>query len=146
MDPLPDKESGKVLLEVEKMYLKEKKIITNVIRFGGLIGADRHPARFLSGKSGITGAKNPVNLIHLKDCIGIIKKMIKLELKQQIYNACMPEHPLKKDFYIRAANTHNLAVPQFLDETEGKYKIVDSAKLIRDTGYEFKYKNPFECL
>ena len=142
----PEKESGKVLLQAEQIFLKNDSFDTNIIRFGGLIGGSRKPGRFLAGKKNISNANAPVNLIHLDDCIGIIANLIQSDSKGEIYNACMPEQPSKIDFYTKAAEKNGFPLPHFdLNSNEG-YKIVDSSKIISKLKYSFKYKNPVDCL
>ena len=117
---------------------------TTILRFGGLIGADRNPARFLL-KSAQPVANAPVNLIHQDDCIGIITTILEQNLWGEILNACCPEHPLKKDFYGKAAQISGLPVPGISDQDEA-YKIVDSSKLKRLLKYKFKYQSPMDYL
>jgi hypothetical protein len=114
------------------------------VRFGGLIGADRNPARFLL-KSTQPIANAPVNLIHQDDCIGILSAIVEHELWGETLNACCPEHPMKKDFYEKAARISGLAEPVISAET-GPYKTIDSSKLIRLLNYQFKYQSPMDYL
>jgi len=140
----PDKESGKALLLAEYILNKEKDFKTTNLRFGGLIGADRNPARFLI-KSARPVANIPVNLIHQEDCIGIISAIIEQDLWGETLNACCPEHPLKKDFYGKAAHLYGLPEPLISEEKES-YKIVDSSKLIRLLNYQYIYNSPLDYL
>lgn len=140
----PDKESGKACLLAENLLNDQSDFKTTVLRFGGLIGADRNPARFLL-KSTHSVANTPVNLIHLDDCIGIIEAIIDRELWGETLNACCPEHPLKKDFYGKAAQISGLPKPLISDQKEA-HKIVDSSKLIRRLNYQFIYKSPMDYL
>ena len=140
----PDKASGKALVVAENLLRNLIDFETTIIRFGGLIGADRNPARFLL-KSGVPVANVPVNLIHQDDCIGIIAAIINQELWGETLNACCPEHPMKRDFYGRAAEISGLPVPDISDVDED-YKIVDSSKLKRLLKYKFKYKSPLNYL
>ena len=48
--PLPDSESGKQLLVSERLLKSNPNFKTTIIRFGGLIGVDRHPIIFLAGR------------------------------------------------------------------------------------------------
>jgi nucleoside-diphosphate-sugar epimerase len=140
----PDKESGKALLLAENLLNREKDFKTTHLRFGGLIGADRNPARFLM-KSARPVANIPVNLIHQDDCIGIISAIIEQELWGETLNACCPEHPFKRDFYGKAALLSGLPEPLISDQKEF-YKIVDSSKVIRLLSYRFIYKSPMDYL
>lgn len=140
----PDKASGKALVLAENLLKNLIDFETTILRFGGLIGADRNPARFLL-KSAQPVANAPVNLIHQDDCIGIITTILEQNLWGEILNACCPEHPLKKDFYGKAAQISGLPVPGISDQDEA-YKIVDSSKLKRLLKYKFKYQSPMDYL
>ncbi len=140
----PDKGSGKALLLAENLLNSLTDFKTTILRFGGLIGADRNPARFLL-KAQRPVANTPVNLIHRDDCIGIIVAVLEQELWGETLNACCPEHPLKKDFYGRAARISGLPAPLVSDQAEA-YKIIDSSKLIRMLGYAFIYPSPTDYL
>ena len=142
--PTPDKESGKACLLAEQLLKDFTDFKTTILRFGGLIGAERNPARFLL-KSAPPVANIPVNLIHQDDCIGIISVILEQEIWGATLNACCPDHPLKKDFYGKAARISELPEPIFSDEVES-FKIVDSSKLQRLLKYKFKYSSPMEYL
>lgn len=141
---VPDKESGRALLLAENLLNNLTDFQTTILRFGGLIGADRNPARFLQ-KSTVPVPNSPVNLIHQDDCIGIISAIIEQDLWGETLNASSPEHPLKKDFYSRAAQISGLPEPLISEKPEA-YKIVDSSKLIRLLNYRFKYPSPIDYL
>lgn len=140
----PQKDSGKALILAENLLIDQPEFKTTVIRFGGLIGADRNPARFLQ-KNGKPVANVPLNLIHQDDCIGIISGIIEKDLWGEILNACSPEHPYKKEFYGKAAEISGMSAPEFTD-LNGEFKLVDSSKLIRLLDYSFIYKSPLDYL
>ncbi|MFB6305982.1 MAG: SDR family NAD(P)-dependent oxidoreductase, partial [Flavobacteriales bacterium] len=50
----PEKESGKALLNAEQLLNQETQWQTTVLRFCGLIGHNRHPGRFLTGKKSLS--------------------------------------------------------------------------------------------
>ena len=139
---VPEKGSGKALFLAENLLKSQSDFKTTILRFGGLIGADRNPARFLL-KSSLPVVNTPVNLIHQDDCIRIISAILEQELWGETLNACSPEHPMKKDFYSEAARISGLPEPKFSDHAKA-YKIVDSSKLIRLLNYEFIYSNPID--
>ncbi len=142
---LPEKPSGKALVMAELLLTQNRNFKTTVLRFGGLIGADRNPARFLSRKvDAVSGAK-PVNLIHQDDCIGIILKIINQEAWGETFNACCPVHPSRQDFYERASEVSGIPAPEFSDE-KVPFKLVDSSKLIHVLNYEFKFPSPLDYL
>jgi nucleoside-diphosphate-sugar epimerase len=67
----PATESGKQLLETEQLLQSNINFKTTILRFGGLIGEDRHPVKFLAGRENLENPNAPINLIHQEDCIGI---------------------------------------------------------------------------
>ena len=140
----PDKASGKALFAAENLLKNLTDFETTIIRFGGLIGADRNPARFLL-KSDRPVPNVPVNLIHQDDCIGIILAILEQDLWGETLNACCPEHPLKRDFYGKASQISGLPTPIISDQPEA-YKIIDSSKLQRLLKYKFKYQSPMDYL
>lgn len=140
----PEKPAGRALLKAEKMLFNVPGVQTTVVRLGGLIGADRNPARFLAGKKNIPGS-SPVNLIHRNDAVNIIAEIIEREIWGEVFNASSPEHPTKREFYSKAAKIAELPIPGFTDATEN-YKIVNSDKLIGTLGYKFEYPSPMVYL
>jgi len=140
----PDKPVGYALLDAENILLGLNGINTSVVRFGGLIGSNRNPAKYLAHKKDVP-ADAPVNLIHRKDCVKILSEIIGQEKWGEVFNACSPQHPTKREFYSKAAQISNLPVPGFTNDT-GNYKIVNSEKLIQQLGYNFYYPNPMNYL
>ncbi len=139
----PGQDSGKALLIAEGLMRANIFFRTTIIRFGGLLGPDRHPGKFLAGKKNISGADSKVNLIHLDDCIEIITQLISKNLWGEIFNAAADEHPTKKELYTKAAQRLNLEPPAFSDKKEN-YKIVSSEKLKLMLNYKFIFPNPIE--
>lgn len=146
--PNAQSESGKQLLETEQFLQNNKNFQTTVIRFGGLIGEDRHPIRFLAGRKNIENPDAPINLIHQLDCIGIIELIIKKglrqaqsdrELKTETFNAVAPFHPTRKDYYTQKAIALNLALPEFEQSKPSVGKIISSEKV--ESVLEYKFKN-----
>lgn len=107
----PTTASGRQLLASENIFTKDKDLHTTIIRFGGLIGADRHPVNHLSGKTNLSNGNDPVNLIHLNDCIGIIKTVINENFKHNVLNGVYPLHPTKEEYYTSEAIKKGLLPP-----------------------------------
>jgi nucleoside-diphosphate-sugar epimerase len=137
----PETESGKALKKVEGLLFADSSFDKTIIRFGGLIDNDRNPVKYFTGRKNISGGNIPVNLIHRKDCINIIYRIVNQNKWNEIFNACADLHPTKKEFYTTAAEKFNLQKPEFID-TEDCYKIVKSDKLKNQLGYNFVYPNP----
>lgn len=119
---------------------------TTVIRFGGLVGPSRHPGRFLAGKKDLSGKNTPVNIIHQRDCIGIMKSIIGKQVWGEVFNACADEHPTREVFYTQASAALNLEPPQFVDGDSSPYKIVSSEKVKQRLAYTFVYANPIAMI
>lgn len=126
--PQPDSESGRALLQAESIIRDTDEYCVSVVRFGGLIGPGRNPGRFFAGKSDVPNGLAPVNLIHQKDCVGVVEAIIDQDAFGHIFNVCSEEHPAKMDFYMEAARSSGLQIPQFTKELK-QWKIVRSIKL-----------------
>jgi nucleoside-diphosphate-sugar epimerase len=140
------KGSGKALKIAENMLLEQSAFVTSVLRFGGLVGYDRLPGRYLASKKDVPNADAPVNLIHRDDCVEIIYQLISQEIWGEVFNACADEHPLRKDYYRQAALQVGLEPPVFSSQGSNTYKIVNSDKLKRSLNYTFKYPDPIKML
>ncbi|MBM3162161.1 MAG: SDR family oxidoreductase, partial [Chlorobi bacterium] len=134
----PESPSGQALLHAEEMLLQETGFQTTVLRFGGLTGYDRNPVAYLGRMKEITNPLQPMNLIHRDDCVRIIMEIIRLGQWGEVFNACSPQHPLRRDYYARAAETAGIPLPPFPEPGEhGVFKLVSSRKLEGALGYTF---------
>jgi nucleoside-diphosphate-sugar epimerase len=135
---LPETEGGKQLLLAENILKSNLKFNTTVLRFGGLIGENRHPIRFLAGRKNIENPESPVNLIHQDDCIAIILQIIDHNIWDETFNAAAPFHEKRKDYYTKKAIEFGLQLPEFNYEKKSIGKTIDSNKLIQLLDFEFK--------
>ena len=135
--PQPDTESGKQLLAVEALLQKNPKIKTTILRFGGLIGEDRNPIRFLAGKQNLENPETCINFIHQEDCIGIILKIIATDSWNEIYNGVSPFHPTRETYYTQKAKELSLPLPQFDTFKLSNKKLILSEKIETVLGYSF---------
>ena len=139
--PNPDTESGKQLAITETLLQSNPHFKTTVIRFGGLLGDDRHPAKFLAGKTNVENPDAPVNMIEREDCIGIIEEILKQVQHDnwgETFNAVAPQHPTRKAYYHKKAEIFNLPLPTFAEDSESKGKIISSEKVETILGYSFQ--------
>ncbi|TCN61310.1 SDR family oxidoreductase [Flavobacterium circumlabens] len=139
--PNPDTESGKQLLSAEALLQKNKQFETTILRFGGLIGEDRHPVKTLSGKENLENPDAPVNLIHQTDCIGLIYEILYQSKWGEIFNAVAPFHPTREMYYTEKATALNLPLPKFSPEQSQIKRIVSSEKIETSLKYQFDLKN-----
>ncbi|NNF19712.1 MAG: SDR family oxidoreductase [Flavobacteriaceae bacterium] len=110
---MPNTESGRHLLASEQLFSQDPGLHTTVIRFGGLIGGDRHPVSHLSGKTDLRNGQHPVNLIHQTDAISLVRIIIEKEYWNAIVNGVAPEHPEKQDYYRSEALKRGLTPPDY---------------------------------
>lgn len=142
--PNPNTESGKQLAQAENLLQGNPNFKTTVIRFGGLIGKDRHPIHFLAGRKNIENPEAPINLIHQIDCIGIIEKILRQAQNDNwdwndTFNAVAPFHPTRKAYYTQKAMELHLPLPEF-DETKisvGKTILSDKLENV----FDYKFQN-----
>lgn len=135
--PNPETESGKQLLLAEALLQNNPNFETTILRFGGLIGEDRHPIKFLAGKENIENPDAPVNLIHQKDCISIIEAIINQSTWNEVFNAVAPFHPTREEYYTQKAKDLNLVLPQFIPKKSNIKKTISNEKIERVLAYKF---------
>jgi len=140
--PNSNTENGKQLIATELLLQSNNNFQTTIVRFGGLIGNDRHPITFLSGRKNIENPNAPINLIHQEDCINIILKIVcHTELDEvwnETFNAVAPYHPTRKEYYTQKAIEHNLPLPEFNESNPSFGKTIFSEKVANILVYKFK--------
>lgn len=141
--PNPDSESGRQLLAAEKILQSNSYFKTTVVRFGGLIGDDRHPIKFLAGKKNIENPNAPINMIHQEDCIGIIEAILRQAQNDNLewnetFNAVAPFHPSRKEYYTQKGIDFGLPLPEFDEKKPSVGKLILSTKIEEVLGYTFK--------
>ncbi|MEN9322723.1 MAG: Protein YeeZ [Bacteroidota bacterium] len=125
------------LVLAENLFLSADFCQATVIRFGGLIGPDRHPARFLAGRTQLENPEAPVNLIHQVDSLAILYNCIQLPFQNEVYNAVAPYHPSRVVYYTHMAREFHLPIPEFDFSKASVGKTVSSEKLITQLDYTF---------
>jgi nucleoside-diphosphate-sugar epimerase len=133
----PDTEGGRQLVEVEQLLQKNTAFKTTILRFGGLIGKDRNPVKFLAGRENIENPAAPINLIHQDDCIGIILKILGTNSWENTFNAVSPFHPTREIYYTQKAIAMDLALPKFNPSKPSVGKTIGSDKVISVLKYTF---------
>lgn len=140
-EPKPETIAGKQLRQVEELFIHSDELQTTVVRFGGLYGGSRKPARYLAGRKELRDGDAPVNLINRQDCIKILTEIVKQDAFGTVFNAVNPHHPKKADFYIQKTQEMALEPPTFAENDPNEiFKQVDSENLKKVLGYEFKSK------
>ena len=132
----PDSRNGTEILKTENLVKSENNTI---IRFGGLISEDRNPLKYLIQKNEILNPDAPINYIHLKDCIGIISKVIFENKWGKTYSAVAPFHPTKKEYYDNLCEINNIKKLKFSNTKTVINKEVNDNKILSELKYDFKY-------
>lgn len=129
---------GKQLIEAENKILKlsSKTRTIQVLRLGGLVGGERHPAKFLSGQTEVKSPQAPVNLISRVDAINLILALFEHK-KSGIFHGVYPNYPTRRVFYSRAFNKMNLKEASFKDDDQNKGKKISSLKTSSELNFSF---------
>ncbi len=136
-EPRPKSDSARALIFSEKLFSEEPLFSCTVVRFGGLIGPDRHPVTYLSGQKDIPNGDDFVNLIHQDDCIALLVAIITENWWGKLINGVYPEHPRKKDYYTREARLRGLPEPVYKKDYAGKSGKLIKSKTLRQLGFQF---------
>ena len=138
--PTPISISGKQLLKCEEILLNLSSVKTTVLRFGGLVGSDRHPIHALAKNDFIENPEGKINLIHLEDCIECIVSIVEKENDGGVFNAVCPYHPSRKTYYATIAKEAGIELPPFLQSTTQNRRII-SEKIQKVFDIKFNVEN-----
>jgi|AntDeeMinimDraft_5_1070356.scaffolds.fasta_scaffold00137_28 nucleoside-diphosphate-sugar epimerase len=140
--PNSTQNNGVQLAEAEKIVKTMQAEHQIILRFGGLLGEDRHPVNYFADKNNLKNADAPVNLIHHNDAIRLILSILSTEFSedQQIFHGVNPDHPSREEFYVSAARQKDLNEPVFDAESEVSGKRISSKGTRSILGFEFKSK------
>jgi nucleoside-diphosphate-sugar epimerase len=132
---------NKALLEAERLLWADKSYDLTVIRFGGLMGGQRIPGTYFSGKSNVEGHV-PVNYIHREDAIRLIEWVVECDNWNETFNGVCPIHPSRKDVYRTTSERLGFAPPlSYSEESSGR--MISSDKILRK-GFEFMHPDPLQ--
>ncbi|GAA0879869.1 SDR family oxidoreductase [Algoriphagus jejuensis] len=131
------------IFRAEQIMEKDKNYDLTIVRFGGLLGDDRIPLRYFTGKENVAGHTR-VNFIHRSDAAKMLTWIVEKELWNETFNGVAPSHPLRRDLYARISQDLNIAPPaSYQNEPEGNDRLISSEK-IRATGFEFGFPEPLD--
>jgi nucleoside-diphosphate-sugar epimerase len=144
-EPITASNAGNsVLYQAEALMETPAAYQLTVLRMGGLMGADRIPGTYFSGKEQVVGHTR-VNFIHQADAARMIAWVINQGLWNQTFNGVAPEHPFRREVYAKNSSTLGILPPASYqdasDEKEGRW--IGSEK-IRATGFTFDFPNPLD--
>ena len=140
--PLSHENTGNdTIFRAEELMEKDRNYRLTIVRFGGLLGDDRVPGKYFSGKENVAGHTR-VNFIHSVDAVRLLAWVIEKELWNETFNGVAPIHPLRRDIYEKNAVELGIAPPaSYQNEADGKDRLIDSSKILA-TGFEFEFPDP----
>lgn len=138
----PETAAGYVLVQLEQWLHQLPNTQVDILRLAGLVGPERHPGRFLAGKTALKGGEHGVNLVHRDDVVAAIQLLLQLPGGGHLYNLCAPQHPDKRSFYTEQAVRLGVTPPQFDRDATGAGRIVDGQRICRELGFEYLYPDP----
>jgi len=137
--------SNSTVYAAEQLIQQQQDIDFTIIRFAGLISADRNPTRSLSKKSSnghtFDAGESPVNLIHQHDAVGVIQQVIKQQCWGEVFNACCDQHASRQAFYQQGAKQLGITIPSFTAENSKPHCIIANDKLKQQLGYQFTHQS-----
>ena len=134
-------DTNSVRYQIEQLFEQQTSFTTLTLRFAGLIGPDRHPARFFKAGSVVSHSQAPVNMLHLDDCIEIIVAALDKPLWQGTLNCCADSHPTKQQFYTYACAQLGVTPPEFTQHDEVSFKVISNESLKQRLDYHFIHPN-----
>jgi len=141
----PESVAGKTLVELENWLHDLPGTSVDIVRLAGLVGPNRHPGRFLAGKTGLDNGGHAVNLVHLDDVVDAIVLLLQTPKGGRVYNLCASKHPARDDFYPFVSKQLGLVPPTFVAERERSAgKVVDGSKICNELGFEYSYDDPMK--
>ena len=124
--------------------LKAAGLPLTIMRFGGLMGYDRIPGKYFIGKTVTTGDV-PVNYIHRDDAVASVSELIRQTGWGEILNVVAPQHPLRREVYLRNAVQFGWEAPRFaVPDSPEAFKIVSPARLVERLDYRFLFPDPLQ--
>lgn len=135
----PNTTSGILHYQLEQLLRQQWQHNLTVLRLSGLFGPARHPVKFLSGRQ-LSAGKQPVNLVHLEDCIQVISAIIQQPVSMPIMHLAASSHPSREQYYTAMAQKAQLPLPNFNQDNEGENgKKINSNQTLSYLGVTMKY-------
>lgn len=134
-------DNAKIMLQAEQSLI-DSQLSYAIVRCSGLIGPDRHPARFVAKIKQISDLA-PANMLHLQDAIGAVSFMA-LHSSNTTVNATTPNTVNKAEYYQAALNSveSDQPLPPLVHLPD---KRIVADKII-SLGYRFHFQHTLESL
>jgi nucleoside-diphosphate-sugar epimerase len=134
---------NETIYKSELMFSEDRNFDLTILRFGGLLGDDRIPGKYVAGRENVEGHTR-VNYIFRNDAARMLAWIIEKELWNETYNGVAPIHSKRKDVYEQ--NVHELgfeAPKSYQNTSDNDDRLVSGAKIL-STGFEFDFPNPLD--
>lgn len=138
--PKPRHARGERMLAAEQAVQAAGFECVMIVRPAGLYGPDRHPGRFLAGKT-LEGGAQAVNLVHLDDVVAACLLLLERGKDGDAYNLSAPVHPRREQFYPFAARQLGLPAPLFI-EPAGAFLPIDGLRICEQLGFNYRWPDP----
>ncbi len=131
------------IFRAEEFLAKDRNYDLTIVRFGGLLGDDRIPLRYFTGKENVAGHTR-VNFTHRGDAAKMLAWIVEKELWNETYNGVAPQHPLRREIYDKISKDTGIAPPaSYQNEPGGNDRLISSGK-IQATGFGFGFPDPLD--
>lgn len=140
VQPKPRHARGERMLAAEQAVQAAGFECVMIVRPSGLYGPDRHPGRFLAGKT-LEGGAQAVNLVHLDDVVAACLLLLERGKDGDAYNLSAPVHPRREQFYPFAARQLGLPAPLFI-EPAGEFLPIDGLRICEQLGFNYRWPDP----
>lgn len=143
---LPEQSASPDMVIAENLLtsLRPDKTVS-ILRFGGLIGYERIPGKYVKGQKDMTTGSIPVNYIHPDDAAEIIIMMTEGNVYNETFNIVAPLHPTRREIYESTCSQFGWEAPTFLQPNiNPAYKIISGTKFSEFYQYEFIFPDPLQ--
>lgn len=144
--PEAEKSPQPAVRAAESLLQSIPELNLTILRCGGLMGYNRIPGRYFSGKKDLEEGKRAVNYVHRDDVIGVILEVIGQNYWNQTLNIVAPEHPARKEVFEKNAHDFEFESPSFAQDNNPNGSIISAAKLQHELGYTFRFPDPLHFL
>ncbi|CAM2971219.1 NAD-dependent epimerase/dehydratase family protein [Vibrio mytili] len=134
-------DNARIMLEAEQ-HVIDSGVNFVILRCSGLIGPNRHPARFATRLKQVS-QNAPANMLHLDDAIGAVTFALQ-KLDNQIVNVTAPHTVSKAEFYQAAINKSGDDIPlPPINDIADKHILADK---LTSLGYQFHFNSTLDAL
>jgi len=131
--------SSQQLIAVEKLWQNHDSFTSAVIRFGGLVGGNRNPAKYLAGRENLKDPQGPINLVEQRDAVALVFQLAK-QSAAGIFHGVFPDHPTREVYYSAKAKENGLVVPQFNSAEASKGKRINARATCKSLDFTFQHR------